>query len=157
MAYFNVLEPLSMDRLRSSHRLGRLLAAWLLLWCLAMTAVPIPPPVLVKSDRAMQVAGSGAEVSHCGEVQDEHHAHDAHEGHRPDASGQIPTDAHGDHGSGSVSHCPMCTHAAAPELAQPGQMPTVGCAGVRLLVEHSGTLRVRTDAPPPGRGPPALS
>ena len=129
-----------MDELRRSRKLGRLLAAWLLLWFVAMGAMPIPP---------MASLGTDAWATPPVET---HSGHDAHSGDDP-----IDQDPHAGHASGSLSHCPVCMHAAASPPAQAGPSSTASTPGDRPSAHHRTHVARRTDVPPPARGPPVLS
>ncbi len=127
-----------MQALRRSRTFARLLAAWLLLWFAAMGMQPW------RADTAAGQRTPNA-VAHAG------HA----EGPRDETHGS--GHAHAGHAVAGSVHCPLCLHAAAPPPpllserlpdAAPLSRPAVG----------SRTLpRVRTDVPPPARGPPLLS
>lgn len=123
-----------MHGLRHSRRLGCLLAGWLLAWFMAMAAAPLAP----WAGQGVPMASAAADHSH------EHgasHAHERHEGH----------------GAGAVVHCPMCVHAAAPPRAAPAQPAVADLPALQAVALVFAVLRVRSAAPPPGRGPPAFS
>lgn len=119
-----------MQSLRNSHGFGRLLVGWLLLWFVAMAAAPLPLP-------------AAAEAVHedC-----ESHAHDS-----------TAADAHSGHGTGATAHCPLCLNAGAPPQAAPAHPSRGDAPRLQVLARDSVVVRVRSAAPPPGRGPPAFS
>lgn len=139
-----------MHALRHSRRLGRLLALWLLLWFVAMAVTRVPPPV--GADQAPSAtAVASAHVDHEG------HHHGTMADEREASHSDSAVGLHGAHASGSPSHCPLCTCGAAPPPpqfapAQADEQPA-DCPAART----DSPLRVRTDAPPPARGPPLFS
>jgi hypothetical protein len=150
-----------MHGLRNSRGIGRLLAAWLLLSFIAMAGRPLAPmaagqPLVVASALAASAHEPGQE--HCGPARapDATAApHADHAGHAPQADDSA--DAHGGHAPGSPVHCPLCLHAAAPPVALPA-LPSRGDApGLQVAAREAPAARVRSDAPAPGRGPPAFS
>jgi hypothetical protein len=130
-----------MNTLGRSHRFARLLAAWLLLWFVVMSL----PQTLAQPAQA-----PSASASEC----DDHEGHHGHEIVRDHAQHE---DVHAAHGSGATKHCPLCLHAAAPPP------PLIAAASPEIApADRASTPRrihlpVRTDAPPPARGPPLLS
>jgi hypothetical protein len=139
------LQNPSVEPLRRSRDLGRVLAAWLLLWFAAM-ALPLAADISDAQDQLQLVAGSAD--CHGSEAADGGPHVDAH---------ALPHAAHGEHGAGSVQHCPLCTHAAAPLLAL---LVPAGSAASRQedsAPRKHAPRRVRTDDPPPARAPPAFS
>lgn len=119
-----------MHELRRSRRLGRLLAAWLLLWFVAMAAVPITPP-----------ASLGAHLEHDAQSCDD----------------VLEQDLHAAHASGSLSHCPVCMHAAASPPPQLWPRFAADTPADRPAAHRRTHVSTRTDVPPPARGPPVLS
>jgi hypothetical protein len=142
-----------MHRLRNNfHGLGRLLAGWLLLWFVAMAAAPLALPT---TPAAAHEANAGHAM---------HAAHDAHAGHAGHAGHEAhavsvadPHENHAGHSAGSAAHCPLCLHAAAPPQAAPAQPLPGDAPSLQVAAMAAVVLRVRSDAPPPGRGPPAFS
>jgi hypothetical protein len=131
----------TMHELRGHRRLGRILAAWLLLWFVAMAWSTSPPDLHVHAHAHSfdPVASAAGEEGPC--PQHEHAGVDVHAGHA----------------SGSVSHCPLCAHGAAPapELwanAAPSQPPSEPLRAPRASEAH-GLIELS----PPARGPPVLS
>jgi len=149
-----------MHELRRCRRIGRLLAAWLLLWFVAMAAAPITPLAgLRDATSAAPVASDASDAAHCAHsghgTNDDHHARLGHDPQSCDDT--VEKDRHAGHASGSFSHCPVCMHAASPPPPQlwprfAGDTPAERFAA--LLRTH---VRTRTDVPPPARGPPVLS
>lgn len=146
-----------MEAIRQSHRFGRLLAVWLLLWFISMSAGPLGPMF----QRAALSYGSAAEY-----VAADNTALQAleHEHHRPELAAQpgdlctgSQADVHAGHGTGSQSHCPLCLHCAAPPPAAFAQILGADAPFQRPALLPFGTLHVRSDAPAPPRGPPVLS
>ncbi|WP_324912726.1 DUF2946 family protein [Ramlibacter sp.] len=132
-----------MHALRHARPFGRFLAAWLLLWFVSM-------PVAMQSASA-QVA--------TGPLHGNPTACTAHAGH---ASPDCASDAGHRHASeaddeAALSHCPLCLHAAAPPPSQPvlrqAHVAPIERAGANLDAPPC----LRTGAPLPARGPPALS
>jgi hypothetical protein len=134
-----------MTFLLRSHRFVRLLAAWLLLWFLVM-AMPQPLPLQVAPlADPCPAAGVGAiEEAHAG-------------GHAPACEAAQQPGLHAGHGAGATSHCPLCLHAAAAPPPRLGPRLPVFAPEDRTSRRPRISLRVRTDAPPPARGPPRLS
>jgi hypothetical protein len=125
-----------MSTFRRLRTFSRFLAAWLVMWFVAMTAGPLA-----------QQPAAGLEAGH--------HHHAAQQA-QP-AFDEGTQDLHASHGSGSASHCPLCLHAAAPPpllACNPGAGDPPSAAIRPCAKAHA---RVRTDAPPPARGPPVLS
>lgn len=120
---------------RNTRPYARLLAAWMLLWFMAMTAMPMGMP-------------------HAGELPEGDICVQADAGH--EALG-ASTDQHAGHGDASMSHCPLCLQAAAPPPPQFAQGAASPAPQAPADANRRSALRVRTDAPPPARGPPALS
>ena len=148
-AYSAAADLPSMQSLRHSRRLGRLLAVWLLLWFVAMAATRVLPPA--GADQARLVAAASAHADHQGH----------HQGHVADEPAQgeaeVAVGLHAGHASGSVSHCPLCTHGAAPPPPQFAALPAGAAPIDHPGAQRAAPVRVRTDAPPPARGPPLLS
>lgn len=138
-----------MHALRHSRRFGRLFAVWLLVWFMSMVAARVPPAAGVASlGAAAAVAATQADHEH-------HHGQVAEE---PDAeAGPTGPQLHSGHASGSPSHCPLCTHGAAPPPPAFASAPGADHAGERPAAPALPAPRVRTDAPPPARGPPLFS
>ena len=114
-----------MNALRRTRTFGRLLAAWLLLSFIVMTAVPM---------------AAGASVPSIAD----------------DICAQSPS-LHAGHGDGSVSHCPLCMHAAAPPPGPFAERLAAEAPVAPPAASPRSVARVRTDAPPPARGPPDFS
>lgn len=134
-----------MHALCHSRGIGRLLAAWLLLWFVTMPAAP--SPLL----HAPGQAGPG----HAGESRADCTGHDAHAGHPGQActgTGELHA---GDEGNAAnPPHCPVCLHVSAPPAppraaAQPNAAPDPPAGK-----SFDTPLGIRTAAPPPARGPP---
>lgn len=141
-----------MNALRRAHRFGRLLAAWLLFSFLAMAVAPVGP--LGAADASRLAAGPPT-----GEL-----CSDANDLGRHDQVGlsehQADPDTdhlHADDAAGCLSHCPLCMHAAAPPPLLPAPRLTGGAPTGRPTPAQRPAARVRTAAPPPGRGPPVFS
>ncbi|GAB3764002.1 hypothetical protein GCM10028796_18270 [Ramlibacter monticola] len=138
-----------MHGLRNARRFGRLLAVWLLLWFVAMATTGVPP-ALGTGDAQVAAALAGAHVDHEG-----HHGHAAEESAGDDT--EVAVNVHAGHASGSPSHCPLCAHGAAPPPTQFAPAPAGEVATDPAAAPGAAPPRVRTDAPPPARGPPLLS
>lgn len=141
-----------MNALRRVRRFARLLAAWLLLSFIAMAAAPIGQ---LRAADAPVVAISKPADEHCADAED-HGQHDhvspgEHEA-EPDSGHR-----HAGHAAGSVSDCPLCMHAAAPPPPQLAPRLAGGAPSGCPTTGQRTPVRVRTAAPPPGRGPPVLS
>ena len=152
-----VAEPFVMTGWSHSHRFIRLVAAWLLLWFLVM-AVPAPLPLAQVAEpcsaagsdvaaRPLDAAPSGAEL------QDEQN----HAGHLLACADAQQPDVHAGHGAGAATHCPLCLHAAAPPHPRLAAAAPAIAPDDRTSAPPRLHLRVRSDAPPPARGPPRLS
>lgn len=124
-----------MNALRQHHGIGRLLAAWLLLWFGAMSATPPAPP------RGVDHAGAGCM------------AHHAHSGDHSPACVDDLGDAHAQ----DPSHCPVCLHAAAPPPPQRVLALPHGLPGDPPEASFDAFVPPRTAAPPPARGPPRFA
>ena len=111
------------------------MAAWLLLSFVAMTA-PLELPRLADAPIVAIRAAADVRCGHANEHKD---------------------DLHGGHTAGSASHCPLCTHAAAPQSPQPAECAAGHAPSGPLIPGQRAAVRVRTAAPPPGRGPPVFS
>lgn len=120
---------------RSTRPYARLLAAWLLLWFMAMTAMPMGVP-------------------HAGELPDGDICVQSDAGHEAPAPS---ADRHAGHGDASMAHCPLCLQAAAPPPLQLAQGLASQTPQAPADANRRSAPRVRTDAPPPARGPPVLS
>ena len=138
-----------MHGLRNSRRFGRLLAVWLLLWFVAMATTRVPP-ALGTADPHVAAAIASAHVDHEG-----HHGHVAEES--ADDGAEVAVNVHAGHASGSLSHCPLCAHGAAPPPTLFAPAPAGEVATGPVAAPAAAPLRVRTDAPPPARGPPLFS
>jgi len=150
---------------RRTRSIGRVLAAWLLLWFAAMSfTVPAPLSVAVSGEACPAASGEGgsAHAGHAG-----HEGHAAHPGHAGHAGhdagpcgdgGQADAhDAHAGHASGSPNHCPLCMHAAVPPPPQFAQGPAEAAPAEVPIAAPRVHPRVRTDVPPPARAPPLFS
>lgn len=128
-----------MNALRRSTRLARVLAAWVLLWFAGMTAAP-----WLAAPQAGLDGGA-------------HAAHDSEQALAGDPLALDTHAAHADRASGGSGHCPVCMHAAAPP--PPPVADRFGGVAPRsaVAVRAEAHVRVRTAAPPPGRGPPRRS
>jgi hypothetical protein len=155
-----------MQRLRRAHAFGRFLAAWLLLWFVAMAAGPLPSSGGSLGGAVVASASpEGHEELPCAHSEepataahDGHGAHDiaANDRHASD-DGEALADSHAGHATGSSSHCPLCLHAAAP-LQWPGAaVPATFATARPSCTGRSAPLRMRAGMAPPQRGPPALS
>jgi hypothetical protein len=133
-----------MYELRRHRRLGRFLAAWLLLWVVAMAWSPSPPPAQAHAQAHVHVHAADAGASAADEDAPCPHEH-------------VAVDVHAGHASGSPSHCPLCTFGAAPPpvlLANAtGRKAPSEPPRVRLRPLSFG----RIELAPPARGPPVLS
>lgn len=132
-----------MHTLRSTRRMARLVAGWVLLWFVVMTAAPLgAAPAMHEA-----CADFAAHAEHAG------HAAQACDA---DAAADIHA-AHAERGAGGTGHCPVCLHAAAPPPPLAGErLPGIVPASVHAAAP-AAPLRVRTAAPPPARGPPPFS
>jgi hypothetical protein len=150
-----------MHALRRSRNFGRLFAAWLLLWFLAMTARPILALPDLREACALvpieQAADDAAHAAHADHGDGEHHAGHELADAACDAATADAHSAHADHASGSAQHCPVCMHAAAPPGPQFAHAPEGAAPAEATPVEPRAPLRSRTDVPPPARGPPLSS
>lgn len=137
-----------MHALRHSRGIGRFLAAWLLLWFVAMAASPLPLPHQAGHAKAGHVDESRAACA----------GHHAHAGHAPQAcagADDLYADGNGD--AANPSHCPVCLHVAAPPSPPLARMLPDAAPGATASASFDTQLRIRTAAPPPARGPPQLS
>jgi hypothetical protein len=57
----------------------------------------------------------------------------------------------------SVLDCPLCTPAGAPPAALPSLLPQPGLPAYRPVFAFAKGVALRSDAPPPARGPPSLT
>ena len=123
-----------MNALRRTRHFGRLLAAWLLLSFIAMTAMPMGAmgSALLADDICVQADGEREGIAQA----------------RPLRAG---------HGDGSLSHCPLCMHAAAPPPAPFAQRLAPEAPVAPIAAAPRSAARVLTAAPPPARGPPVFS
>jgi hypothetical protein len=140
-----------MNALRRARRSGRFLAAWLLLWFIAMAA---PIGSLGRAE-AHGVSISVAADEHCTEGHEHTHQHLAGSGEH--GAGPHTDHLHTGHAGGSLSHCALCMHAAAPPALQFAPRFAGESASDRPMATRRTSVRVRTAAPPPGRGPPVIS
>jgi hypothetical protein len=82
--------------------------------------------------------------------------HEGHAAHEHPACGD--DEGGGDaHAAGHQSHCPLCLHAAAPPPSLSGERVASAAAGALPPAACSRGVPVRTDVPPPARGPPLAS
>jgi hypothetical protein len=124
-----------MDALRRSRSTGRVIAAWLLLWFVVMTA---------RGALLQPQAASGS----CDAVA-------AHAAHHHAACGDEEEQA--DPHAGSHQDCPVCMHGAAPP---PPAVALVGASPApvdRTLRPRRSHVPAQAVAPPPARGPPLVS
>lgn len=144
-----------MQAIHRYRRFGRLLAAWLLLWFLAMSAAPFVP-LSAAGPRAAASADSETEdVANC-DAAEHHHHHAEQSAQEPDACAPSQVDVHAGHGAGSLSHCPLCLQGAAPPPEVLAALLRADAPAERPAVVSRSVRRTRTDVPPPARGPPLL-
>lgn len=151
-----------MKAIHRSRCFGRLLAAWLLLWFLAMSAAPLGPLSSLGGLRSTaSVANEAQHVADCGagaaEHQHSHHHQPGQAAETPDTCAGVPVDVHAGHTAGSLSHCPLCLHGAAPPVVVLAALAGAGAPAERATAARRSVLRTRTEAPPPARGPPDAS
>ncbi len=146
-----------MHAIHRSRRFGRLLAAWLLLWFVVMSAAPLGPLSALGGLHSAASIASEGDVDDCGTAAHQHHDHDEEAAQPPDGSAASPLDVHAGHGAGSLSHCPLCLHGAAPPPVVLASSSGAEAPAERPAAAPRSVPRTRTDVPPPARGPPALS
>jgi hypothetical protein len=147
-----------MQATHRSRRFGRLMAAWLLLWFLAMSGAPLGAPSgVLNAHSPPSIKGDAKDVADCGHAAHHHHPDHDQAAQPLDPCAAGPEDVHARHAAGSLSHCPLCLHGAAPP---PVVLPAFAAADTpveRPAHVTRSVRRPRTDVPPPARGPPALS
>jgi hypothetical protein len=132
--------------LRRARRFARLLAACLLLSFITMTAAPFG----ALYDALAFASGSAADDEHCAEAA--HPGAHAHSGPVAQPDGSDAGLAH----AGHATHCPLCTHAAAPPSAI-ALAAACGPSASSPPLPCDREVRAASAAPPPGRGPPSFS
>jgi hypothetical protein len=114
---------------RHHRTFSRIFAGWLLLWLVTMTTAPP-----AQSPVGMVVPSAEQGADNC-----------AHEDMQ-----------HTGHAAGSATHCPLCAHGATPPPILQAE-PVAHAGDFHSELRDQAPLRLRTDVPPPARGPPALS
>jgi hypothetical protein len=143
-----------MQAMYRSRRFGRLLAAWLLLWFVLMSAAPVGPLLTAAASHSPEsVASDSEDAADCGSD----HDHIGHAAQALDGFTTSQVDAHAGHGANSLSHCPLCLHCGAPPAAAVAVLAADDATAERPPPALGSVRRTRTDVPPPARGPPALS